>query len=108
VVKNHPNPEQIASLLDVDPVFQRLLELDLVENIDYLTGIVSVICPFGHEHLPGLSVYVPAGVLGRRDAGYHCLHGACEGRGIEDLITVAGLTGWNLGQIRELTTGHAA
>lgn len=58
-------------------------------------GVVHVICPWEDEHSDGAGAdsstsYFPAGIGGKKEAGFKCLHAHCEGRGIAEYEQAVG------------------
>lgn len=72
-----------------DPVMDWLRKQDLIERAEPNDGWYDITCPWHKEHTTGdsLAGYSPLGEGSiPMIRGFHCFHGHCEKRGIEDFM----------------------
>jgi hypothetical protein len=78
-----PRLEQLDTVKQRDPVYQRLRAQNMVKR-EFMDGRVSIVCPFASEHTSGSgdsdTVYFPPNTLGYAHGHFKCLHSHCAER----------------------------
>lgn len=92
-----------------DPMVEWLKAEGQVRSVE-ANGVVRVICPWEEEHSDGVgsdssTCYFPAGIGGKAEAGFKCLHAHCEGRGIAEYEQAVGYVATKFDTVEEKNSG---